>query len=349
MKLVNFFYRYYKFKITIVVLLGLLSAYLDALAISLLLNSEDLTKAVGYILIASVLRLFFIYRQASLGSIITTDLGINIIKDYHETFNIKNSDKIELSGLVLLKAVNFNNYVIRPVLSLFINGISVLLLIFPIIYTYINYSTYALIPLAFLYLFYSLWFKNHLKNLSKGLSLDQDMSGLFVSSLQSNSLSESNNLVISKLAMHTYRSLQRRTAKIYFLSQSPRSWFELALVVIAILIYLFASQISFNMSVLGGLSYTFYRIMTPLNSVIQAVVSMKSFNESSIEVMDYAMSTNYTSGYLKNRSNNVEIEVDKDLSFWLKQSSKREMMFLEAIRMIENETEGNFSIKGLNI
>ena len=60
MKLLNFFYSYYLFSVSKVVLLGLMSAYLDALAISSLLNSEDFIKVGIYILISALLRLYFI-------------------------------------------------------------------------------------------------------------------------------------------------------------------------------------------------------------------------------------------------------------------------------------------------
>ena len=248
------------------------------------------------------------------------------------------NNKIELSGLVLLKAVNFNNYVIRPVLSLFINGISVLLLIFPIFYNYINYSFYALVPVILLYLFYFFWFKSFLKNLSMGLSKDQDYSGFFVSLIQDKNIGKSGSSIISNLSFFSYKSLQDRTALIYFLSQSPRSWFELALIILAIFAYLFLGDINVNFAVIGGLSYTFYRVMTPLNSVIQAAVSMKSFKDSSLEVMEYALKKDYKKNYLANSKNSlIKIKLDNKFLESLKKNNKKFNLFKNAVEDIQKQ------------
>lgn len=326
MKIISFFIKYYRIKVLVVIFLGLLSAYLDALAIKTFLNNDDLVKAGIYIFLASVLRLIFIKAQSVLGASITSDLGVNIIKDFVSKTS-SSANQNELTSLVLLKAVNFNNYVIRPFLSLFINGITVLLLLFPIVQTYLFYSFYALIPLFFLCVFYFGWFKKYLTNLSNGLSVDQDLSGFFISNLQSNTLSRSNNVLISELGISSYKSLQKRTGIIYFLSQSPRSWFELLIIIGVLFIYIFSNDFTINMAVIGGLSYTFYRVITPLNSVIQAAVSMRSFKSSSLEVMDYVIDKNFKSGYSENDINCLDLTIDNELSEFLHQKPKYKKMF----------------------
>jgi len=332
MKIINFFYNYYRLNVLVVIFLGLLSAYLDALAIKIFLNNENFFKAGSYIFLASILRLIFIKAQSVLGAKITTDLGVNIIKDFVSKSS-SSSKQNELTSLVLLKAVNFNNYVIRPFLSFFINGITVLLLLFPIVQVYLFYSFYALIPLFFLCVFYFSWFKKYLTNLSNGLSVDQDLSGFFISNLQSNTLSKSNNDLISELSFSSYESLQKRTGIIYFLSQSPRSWFELFIIFTALFLYFFTTNININMAVIGGLSYTFYRVITPLNSVIQAAVSIRSFNSSSIEVMDYVIDKNFKSGYSENDIDCLDLTIDNELSELLNGNPKYKKMFNNALNL----------------
>lgn len=333
MKIIKFFYQYYSLKVLIVIFLGLLSAYLDAIAIKTFLNNDDLVKAGIYILSASISRLIFIKAQSVLGASITSDLGVNIIKDFLSKTS-SSSKQNELTSLVLLKAVNFNNYVIRPFLSLFINGITVLLLLFPVVQAYLFYSFYALVPLFFISVFYFVWFKKYLTNLSIGLSNDQDLSGFFISNLQSNTLSRSNNVLMSELGISSFRSLQKRTGIIYFLSQSPRSWFELLIIIGALFLYIFSNNFTINMAVVGGLSYTFYRIVTPLNSVIQAAVSMRSFKSSSIEVMDYVIDKNFKSGYSENDIDCLDFNVDNELSEFLNENPKYKKMFNDALNLM---------------
>lgn len=88
------------------------------------------------------------------------------------------------------------------------------------------------------------------------------------------------------------------------------------------------------MAVVGGLSYTFYRIVTPLNSVIQAAVSIRSFNSSSIEVMDYVIDKNFKSGYSENDINCLDFTVDNELSEILNERPKFKKMFNDALNLM---------------
>ena len=95
-----------------------------------------------------------------------------------------------------------------------------------------------------------------------------------------------NNSDIQELSS-TYHKLQMKTANIYFWSNTPRSWIELLIVLLIGLIYFLSNDLSVNVNTLAGFSYSFYRIMAPANSILQAYVSLRSYAQSSEDALNF--------------------------------------------------------------
>ena len=85
--------------------------------------------------------------------------------------------------------------------------------------------------------------------------------------------------------------------------------------------------------------------MTPLNSVVQAAVSMKSFNDSSMEVMNFAMSKNYIPKFLNKYNNKLKLTIGNDLSNYIKENPTREKLFFDSIELLKKQLKNNFTIE----
>jgi len=275
MKIIKYLFKNYFGLFVPLVIIGLLSAYLDSLAIGGFFNGFSLKTAL-YISAAAILRIAFVGVQSFLGAMVTSDMGNKVIF----LFKKGSISSEELSSGLLLKSINFNNYAVRPILSILINGFTCLILILPIL-SILNVKPIVYIPLLCLLLL-GLFFtqKYFFKSVSDEFSSLQDRSG---SDLQK---VIENNSDIQELNS-TYHKLQMKTANIYFWSNTPRSWIELLIVLLTGLIYFLSNDISVNVNTLAGFSYSFYRIMAPANSILQAYVSLRSYAQSSEDALNF--------------------------------------------------------------
>lgn len=275
MNIIKYLFKNYFGLFVPLVIIGLLSAYLDSLAIGGFFNGFSLKTAL-YISAAAILRIAFVGVQSLLGAMVTSDMGNKVIF----LFKKGSISSEELSSGLLLKSINFNNYAVRPILSILINGFTCLILILPI-FSVLNVKPIVYIPLLCLVLM-GLFFsqKYFFKSVSDEFSSLQDRSG---SDLQK---VIENNSDIQELGS-TYHKLQMKTANIYFWSNTPRSWMELLIVLSIGLIYFLSNDLSVNVNTLAGFGYSFYRIMAPANSILQAYVSLRSYAQSSEDALNF--------------------------------------------------------------
>lgn len=277
MKIIIYLIRYYFRLFVPLVIIGLLSAYLDSLAIGGIFNGFSLNVAI-FIALASVLRILFVWVQSYLGAKVTGDMGSRTI----DLFKKGKITSEELSSGLLLKSINFNNYAVRPILSILINGFTCVILLLPVL-SLLDIDPLLYLPsLSFVIVIAVLAQKYFLRSVSGEFSNLQDRSGVDLQKVirDSSDAYELNS---------TYQRLQMKTANIYFWSNTPRSWIELLLVFIAGLIFIFSSDLSVNSNILAGFGYSFYRIMTPANSILQAYVSLRSYSQSSEDALRFML------------------------------------------------------------
>ena len=274
--IIYLFKRYFGLFVPLL-LIGLLSAYLDSLAIGGIFNGFSLNVAI-YIALASVLRILFVWIQSYLGAKVTSDMGSRTII----LFKNRKITSEELSSGLLLKSINFNNYAVRPILSILINGFTCIILVLPVL-GLLKIDPLIYIP-SFCFVVVGAFFvqKYFFKSVSGEFSKLQDRSG---ADLQKVIRDSSDTVELDS----TYRRLQIKTANIYFWSNTPRSWIELLIVLIAGLIFLFSKDLSVSSNVMAGFGYSFYRIMTPANSILQAYVSLRSYSQSSEDALHFML------------------------------------------------------------